>query len=397
MKKDIDRLLKTALTPMDQPYEELNNRILLEVKERENMAGRKRRVRRRIPAAAIAAACILMLCSGTALAVYKYLTPAQVAEETEDGALQEAFSGNDAILVNETQESGGFRITLLGSVAGRNVSDYIPVDADTGEMEDNDKIYTIVAIERADGVQMPDTSTDAYGDTPFYVSHYIHGLDPNQYSIMSMGGNYTEFVKDGIMYRLLEMDNIEMFADRGIYVGVNSGSFYDSEAYNYDANTGEMSCNENYTGVNALFKLPVDTSKADPAAAEAYLKELQASWSMPEEPREMDAADLDAEEFMNRLTPENLDEYAEPIESTRQTCTAEKSSNGETLLRYSYELESGAGTSGTIVLEQLFPDGKSGVNIGSYSYNEKGLSSLLFDVFILNEDGTVTFVAYRPK
>ena len=397
MKKDIDRLLKTALTPMDQPYEELNNRILLEVKERENMAGRKRRVRRRVPAAAIAAACILMLCSGTALAVYKYLTPAQVAEETEDGALQEAFSGNDAILVNETQESGGFRITLLGSVAGRNVSDYIPVDADTGEMEDNDKIYTIVAIERADGVQMPDTSTDAYGDTPFYVSHYIHGLDPNQYSIMSMGGNYTEFVKDGIMYRLLEMDNIEMFADRGIYVGVNSGSFYDSAAYNYDAATGEISRNENYAGVNALFRLPVDTTKADPAAAEAYLKELQESWSTPDEPIEMGATDLEVDEFINRLTPENLDEYAEPIESTRQICKVEKSNDGITYLRYSYELETGAGTDGVGFMEELFPDGKPGINFGSYSYNEDGLSSLLIDVFILNEDGTVTAVAYRPK
>lgn len=361
------------------------------------MAGKRKNIRRRIPAAAIAAACILILCSGTALAVYKYLTPAQVAEETENDALQDAFSGNDAILVNETQESGGFRITLLGSVAGKNISNFIPVDDNTGKVENDDKIYTVVAIERADGAQMPDTSTDAYGDTSFYVSHYVHGLDPNQYSIMSMGGNYTEFVKDGIMYRLLEMDNIEMFADRGIYVGVNSGSFYDSAAYNYDANTGEMSRNENYAGVNALFRLPVDTSKADPAAAEAYLRALQESWSTSDEPIEMDAKDLGVEEFMNRLTPENLDEYAEPIESTRQICAVEKSNDGDTYLRYSYELENGAGTDGIGSLNTLFPDGKPGINVGSYSYSDEGLSSLLIDVFILNEDGTVTYVAYRPK
>ncbi len=331
------------------------------------------------------------------MAVYKYLTPAQVAEETEDGALQEAFLGNDAIQVNETQESGGFRITLLGSVAGKNISNFIPMDDNTGKIENDDRIYTIVAIERMDGAQMPDMSADNYGDTPFYVSHYVHGLDPNQYSIMSMGGNYTEFVKDGIMYRLLEMDNIEMFADRGIYVGVNSGSFYDSAAYNYDAATGEISRNENYAGVNALFRLPVDTTKADPAAAEAYLKELQESWSTPDEPIEMGATDLEVDEFINRLTPENLDEYAEPIESTRQICKVEKSNDGITYLRYSYELETGAGTDGVGFMEELFPDGKPGINFGSYSYNEDGLSSLLIDVFILNEDGTVTAVAYRPK
>lgn len=35
--------------------------------------------------------------------------------------------------------------------------------------------------------------------------------------------------------------------------------------------------------------------------------------------------------------------------------------------------------------------------IGSYSYSDGGLSSLLMDVFTLNEDGTVTFVLYRMK
>lgn len=180
-------------------------------------------------------------------------------------------------------------------------------------------------------------------------------------------------------------------------MGVNSGSFYDSAAYNYDAATGEISRNENYAGVNALFRLPVDTTKADPAAAEAYLKELQESWSTPDEPIEMGATDLEVDEFINRLTPENLDEYAEPIESTRQICKVEKSNDGITYLRYSYELETGAGTDGVGFMEELFPDGKPGINFGSYSYNEDGLSSLLIDVFILNEDGTVTAVAYRPK
>ncbi len=396
MKKDIDNILKKALTPMDNPYAELNDRILLEVKERKTMAGKKKNVRRKIPAAAIVAACVLMLCSGTVLAVYKYLTPAQVAEETKNRTLQEAFLGNDAILVNETQESGGYRITLLGSVAGKSISDFIPMDENTGEIEKNDKIYTVVAIEHADGSPMPDTSSDDYGDMPFYVSHYVHGLDPNQYSIMSMGGGYTELVKDGIMYRLLEMDNIEMFADRGIYVGVSSGSFYDSAAYNYDASTGEMSRNENYAGVNALFELTVDVSKADPAAAEAYLNELRKEWSTPDAPIEKDDIDMEIDDFMGGLTAENLDEYAEPIEATRQTCTIEKSNDGNTYLKYSYELE-GDGGSGIGILEDLFPEGKPGRNFGGYSYSDEGLSSLFIDVFILNEDGTVTFVVYRPK
>lgn len=396
MKKSIDELLRTALTPMDEPDEKLNDQILLKVKERRNMGGKKKNYRRRIPAAAVAAACILVLCSGTALAVYKYLSPTEVAKEVDDDALHKAFLSEDAILVNESQESGGYRVTLLGSVAGRNISDFL-VENDQGEVEDN-KIYTVVAIEHVDGTPMPDTSSDEYGKQPFYASHYIRGLDPGRYSLMSMGGGYTEFVRDGIQYRLLEMDNIEMFADKGIYVGVSSGTFYDADAYQYDANTGEMSRNDSYTGVNALFTLPMDTAKADPVAAEAYLKELEDSWNDPGEPIEKDATDLAVDEFMEMLTPENIDEYAEPIESTRQICTVDEYGNA----MYSYELkengEEVASVSGGAPVESLFPDSKAGMcHRFDYSYSELGLADLLIDVYILNDDGTVTFVVYRPK
>ena len=108
------------------------------------MNGKKKKYQRRIPAAAIAAVCILVLCSGTALAVYKYLTPAEVAKEADDDTLQQAFLSDDAIPGNETQESGGYRLTLLGSVAGKNISDFIPSEGTGNEAEaavDDNKIY----------------------------------------------------------------------------------------------------------------------------------------------------------------------------------------------------------------------------------------------------------------
>lgn len=392
MKRNMDELLKVALTPMDMPEQELNDQILRKAKERQNMKKNQVQYRRRIPAAVLVTACILVLCSSTAYAVYKYLTPADVAIEANDDNLQKAFLGEDAILVNETQESGGFRITLLGSVAGKNISNFMSVN-ENGEVED-DRIYTVIAIERVDGTPMPDTSSDEYGKDCFFASHYVHGLDPREYSIMSMGGGYTEFIKDGIQYRILDMDNIEMFADRGIYVGVSSGTFYDNNAYIYDESTGEMSRNASYDGVNALFSLPVDKSKADPEAAESYLKAFEESMNAPDEPIEKDAADLSVEEFMNRLTPENLDAYAEPIESTRQTCTIDAERN----VHYSYELASVSADDSFVAFEILFPDNKPGVSpTFNYSYTESGLAGLCIDVFTLNEDGTVTFVVYQAK
>lgn len=387
MENNIDDLLKIALYPTKAPDERLNNQVLTKIKERKSMANK-----RKIPAAAVIAACTLLFGSVTALAAYHYLSPAQIAAEMEDDTLKDAFLGEDAVLVNETQESGGYRVTLLGSVAGKNISDYLSID-DEGIPKD-DRIYTIVAIERADGTPMPDTASDEYGKEAFYVSHYIHGLNPNQYSLMSMGGGYSAFVKDGVEYRILEMDNIEMFADRGIYVGVSSGTFYDAEAYIYNENTGDMTRNAGYNGINALFDLPVDANKANSEAAKAYLEELQASWETPGKPIDMSETDLKVDEFMKKLTPENLDEYATPIESTRMVCTPDKDGT----IYYEYELENGAAGSNMPSVTDLFPDDATAGSrcIGNCTYSGKGLESLLIDVFELNDDGTVTFVIYQP-
>lgn len=390
MKDDMDKRLEMALTPMNVPDEKLNNQILWRIKEKEDM-GDKRKHYRRVPAAVLVATCILAMGSITAVAAYRYLSPAEVAAEVEDDLLEKAFLSEDAISVNETQECGDYRITLLGSVAGTKISEYLAEDI-SGIVKD-DKIYTVVAIERADGMPMPATSSDEYGEEPFYVSHYIRGLDPNTYSIMSMGGGYQELVKDGIQYRLLEMENIEMFADRGIYVGVNSGLFYDRNAFVYEESTGEMSRNENYQGANALFVLPMDESKADMEAAEAYLEALHNSWNALDEPLERDIADLRIEEFMERLTPENIDEYATPVESTRQVCVPDE--NG--IFEYSWEFESGAGGSCTQEISAAFPDGKIGMSDKfGYSCSETGLEELRIETLTLNTDGTVTFVIYMP-
>lgn len=392
MKRNMDELLKVALTPMDVPEQKVNDQILRKVKERQNMKKDQVQYRRKIPAAVLVTACILILCSSTVFAVYKYLTPAEVATETHDNALQEAFMSDDAILVNETQESGGYKVTLLGSVAGKNISDFCMKNGKGEVLED--RIYTVITIEHADGTPMPDTSSDDYGKESFFASCYIRGLDPVVYSSQSMNGGYTAFVDNGVEYRILEMDNIEVFADRGIYVGVNSGSFYDRDAYVYDENTGEISRNDSYVGVNALFELPVDKSKADPVAAEAYLKAFEDSMNESDEPLEKSASELEVDAFMEMLTSDNIDEYAEPIESTRQICMID----GEGWAHYSYELESGAAADGLVLLDGLFADNKPGTKyISGWSCTDSGLAGLHIDVLILNENGAVTFVLYQPK
>ncbi|MCM1144542.1 MAG: hypothetical protein NC318_00925 [Blautia sp.] len=384
MKIDMDELLQKALTPTDMPEDRLNRQILLKAKERNQMKNK-----RKIPTIAAVTVGVLLFGSITVLAAQHYLSPAQVAEEVKDDTLKQAFLGDETTFINETQEAGGYRVTLLGSIAGKNISDYLSTD-ENGILEE-DRIYTVVAIERVDGTPMPDTSSEDYGKEPFYVSHYIRGLDPAKYSLMSMGGGYSEFIKEGVAYRILDMENIEMFADRGIYVGVSAGTFYDPEAYRYDETTGEMERNTEYGGVNALFELPVDKSKADPEAAQRYLEELEKSWETPSV-YEPDEAEQEVDDFMTKLTPENLDEYAAPVESSRQICKVE-----DGYVSYSYQDEDGSEATGSMSFEMLFPENKPGISemfLGSTSSD--GLEGLLIEAFILNDDGTVTFVIYKP-
>ena len=120
MKRDLDRVLKQALTPQNEPDAWLNQNILYQAEEMENMADRSKMRKSRISAAVTAAALTLVIGSAAVVAAARYLTPGQIARELQDQKLMDAFQGEDAVLVNETQEYAGYRITLLGAVTGRN-------------------------------------------------------------------------------------------------------------------------------------------------------------------------------------------------------------------------------------------------------------------------------------
>ena len=183
MKRNLDHLLKQALSPSEEPKAQLNRKILVQAEEMANM---KKKRKKRVSVAVLAAAATLAAGSIAVVAAARYLTPGQMAERSEDLKLAEAFESEDAVLVNEAQEYAGFRVTLLGAVSGKNISKYLAEDQQ-GQLKD-DRFYAAVAIEHADGTPMPDTSDDAYGEESFYVSPYIKGLEPWNYFIMNMGG-----------------------------------------------------------------------------------------------------------------------------------------------------------------------------------------------------------------
>ncbi len=313
----LDVLLRSALTPAEEPGIRLNQKILnaaagregncqepsglLEVwgqksrKQRKRqgqlcLCGRKRedmermeaeeglymekRKMRRMPAIALTAAILIGAGSLTAYGAYRYLTLSGAVEELGDKALAEAFSGEYATVINETQSYGGYDVTLMGIASGENLSEWVRV---SNGMVQSDRTYAMVAIARSDGSPMPDFGELENGDMgrDFFVSPLIQGYDPAFCNIMTMRGNYSEMLSEGVVYRLVECGNVEVFADRELYLCILGGtSFYDRAAYLYNEETGAISRNEAYDGLNALFSLPIDASKADAGKAEALIEGL---------------------------------------------------------------------------------------------------------------------------
>lgn len=268
MDKDTDKILRRALSPDAEPPKALNAEILRKAEEKKTMSIKKRRMALTLAAAVIA-------CSATAVAAIKYLSPSEVAKEATDKSLAEAFQSENAVYVNETQEYGGYKVTFLGMVSGKGLSDYAAQSG--GEILD-DRTYAVTAIEKADGTEM------SYDDeVSFLATPVIKGLNPVRFNAFTLNGGYSEFYQDGILYRITECDNVEVFADRGAYLAVMDSMSYNIDAYNFDEATGELTRNENYDGLNALFELPLDESKSDAMAAQSIIDDINTFWDTDSE------------------------------------------------------------------------------------------------------------------
>lgn len=236
----------------------------------------------------LVAAAIICIITTTVFAAMHFLSPGDVAENLGDLKLAEAFENSSHEV--KTATDGKYCASLLGVVSGENLSDFkisawniIP-----------ERTYAVVAIEKTDKTAM------TVGE-PIMVTPLIEGLEPWQYNIASMHGGYTEDVFDGILYRIIEMDSIECFADQKIYMAVTDSPFISNEQFSVDEKTGEITANEDYDGTNILFELEVDKTKANPEKAKQYLIELKEEWSGDADVSEEDSGEENSEEDADEI------------------------------------------------------------------------------------------------
>lgn len=224
-------------------------------KERNSMTfGRTKKL------AAAAAVCAALLVVSVSAAVL-WLSPSQVALEADQPLLAEAFNSPDAISINETVESGDFAITLLGLVTGENL-DVLNQDLD------GERTYAVLALRRLDGTPLENQDFDfiRYTMTPL-----VAGYSPTAVNNWTLGATARGLAKDGVFYYLLDTASVEMFADRAVYMAFYEGGAPSNSTFTM-AEDGAIAFAEDFEGVQALFTLPLDPSKADPEAADAFVE-----------------------------------------------------------------------------------------------------------------------------
>ncbi len=381
MKNDVDMLLQQALSPDDEPGEFLNQRVLQLAKEKNEM--NRNFIRK--PLAAVAAVAMMMVCSIGVYAACKYLLPSQVAENMSDTPLMKAFQSEDAIFINETQEFEKYTVALLGIVSGEDLSAYTTWD-EQGNIS-TDKTYVVTAIENTDNTPRPDVSDEAYGTESFYVSPYIQGYSMMEYNVHIFGGGYFEDVVDGIQYRIMECDNIEMFAYKKIYLGVSEGIAPNADAFYMNEETGEITRNEEYEGLNALFVLPIPSSKGDEAAVEAYVKALHNA-----KQETAVALDTQAGTFLEQIKTWDIEDFQE---NAMKIYDEELTPDKDGYISYEYQFREHS-SEAQMLVSALFPEMKEGLSeYPQVSTDSETMETCYIETFELTENGNILLRVYR--
>lgn len=211
--------------------------------------------------AVLAAAAVALLAVSVSAAVL-WLSPSQVAEKIDDPLLAQAFAGEDALLLNETVQSGDYTITLGGLVSGEGISRWCG-DADAS------RTYAVAAVARTDGTPLSDENFEILGGGTFTVSPLVAGYAPQAVNSWTLGGGCSSFFENGTAYYVLDTRDIQMFADHTVYLAVFEGFVPSYDTFSV-AEDGTYSLRSGVTG--ALFTLPLDESLADPAAAQAFVE-----------------------------------------------------------------------------------------------------------------------------
>lgn len=228
----------------------------------------------------IAAAVAVLMLSVSAAVLW--LSPSQVAEEIDDPLLAQAFAGENAVLLHESAQAGEYTVTLEGLVSGAGLSNWC------SDVEES-RTYAVVTVTRTDGTPLTEDDYEVQASRTFTITPLVAGYPPQSVNIFSLNGGCVSFLQDGTAYYVMDTEDVQIFADRTVYLAVYQGFVPSYQQFSL-AEDGTVTMREDVVG--CLFTLPLDPSLADPEAVQAFFEES----GLPREPlTDQELADRQAE------------------------------------------------------------------------------------------------------
>ena len=203
----------------------------------------------------IAATLIFVLISVSAFAISNLLSAGDVAEHFGESQVADSFVKQSNITKSVTDK--GYTVSFLGLVNGEKI------ESDTIQSECS---YYVVSVASADG-----TPLSAADGNPLGMSVIIEGYPAWKVNTWSLNTSADGMEENGVLYYLYSCDNLDIFADKNVHLAVYEG-FVPHDGIITMQSDGTFAFAENYNGFKAMFRLPLDPAKADPAAANEILK-----------------------------------------------------------------------------------------------------------------------------
>lgn len=218
------------------------NKLLAETGQRAEKENNAMETKRIIKMPFIAAALAAVLLASAAAATL-FLRPADVARHTGNEALAAAFESSDAVLIDQTQDSGDYRFYLAGLVSGAGLSTLC-------ENANEDTTYVVASVSRLDGQPM-----DLEAGIDFALTPLVAGHTPWVTNAWTLGCGFTWFNQDGVTYYLYEYDSLAQFAGETIYFAAYEGFSPSAEVFQM-AEDGSISYTSTFDAPHALFTMP---------------------------------------------------------------------------------------------------------------------------------------------
>lgn len=205
------------------------------------------------------AVAIISVFGTTVFATVRYLNAKEVANALGETELAQLF--DEQGYLPQTFTDGKYKSTVLGITTGKNLNHYLS----DGELLE-DRTYVVVSVEKADGTPMNENDE-------VMVTSLISGQEPWRCNIFTLNGGHTEKILEGVLYRIIDCDSLQYFADRTVYLAIYEGFAPSAEIFAMDVD-GSIRYDESYEGSKAIFELPLDASKADPIKAAEILDQM---------------------------------------------------------------------------------------------------------------------------